>query len=607
MKSSNDRSGVTPSADATLKTHNGEEEMADVLPSSSLRTSMNAATSSSLGKKKKEKKVFRFTDHPHRKIALRLAYHGHAHDGLAIQRDTPNTVEGILCEALQEVRLIPPSSSREHNMKTEQPRRKHEEEGKEKCHAKEDNILELPVKEEAEVKDDHIALDISRCGRTDKGVSALGNCISLICRASCWPQDDPQHPPLDYCTKLNRILPSTVRVIGYAHVPPDFDARFSCTARTYRYYFWHKGLDVEAMKTAAQYLVGTHNFRNFCVLDVVNVSNLERHMMSVGIYPSETLPECMAYVELKANSFLYHQVRCIMSILFLVGRHLEPPSVVHALLHNGDKKPFYPLAESDPLMLWECHYDTQSGDREVVSAAQEACSGRVEWKISEKGLEEVQQSLLDISTALCIRAASVNAMRQQLSTWYPGKGDCYGNHGSHAPHYPLQDNGYADRSHDTSRSSSASSSVLADSWSPTGYDWTLPHADGFRRARYFSAIKEKNQEKKLLQELQKHTAHPKEEEEREKELLLVVSSLSHTVTGEEKSTGVWKEEEELKARMKSIYFTRDRVRGYIPLLLRESERTFEEQIQQLSGTKRARYENNMRKKKIYEEAVVSSK
>ncbi|KPA83174.1 putative pseudouridine synthase A-like protein [Leptomonas pyrrhocoris] len=260
--------------------------------------------------KKKLEKAFLFDRYPSRKIALRLAYHGHVHDGLAKQKETDNTVEGIVCDALRRVRLIPEDGP--HNF--------------------------------------------GRCGRTDKGVSALGNAFSLTARASCTADAAPQLPPLDYCNMLNNVLTPTIRIVGFAYVDDAFDARFSCVSRTYRYYFCHRGLNVAAMQQAAAHLIGTHNFRNFCKMDVVNVSNFTRTVLTAEVCTSADLPELISYFEITANSFLYHQIRCTMTVLFLVGRGVESPSVVPALLERGDCKPAYPLADGTPLVLWNCGF-----------------------------------------------------------------------------------------------------------------------------------------------------------------------------------------------------------------------------------------------------------
>eukprot|EP00796_Vickermania_ingenoplastis_P005901 gene5901-4216_t len=443
--------------------------------------------------KKKPERPFIFDQHPSRRIALRLAYHGHVHDGLAIQKETSNTVEGLLCEALKRLRLISAEGPQE----------------------------------------------MARCGRTDKGVSALSNCMSFIARASCRATDDPQLPPIDYCTKLNHILPSTIRAIGFAHVHDDFDARFSCKARTYRYYFCHRGLDLAAMQEAVGALVGTHNFRNFCVLDVVNVSNFERTVQTAAIRRSELQPDTVSFLELKANSFLYHQVRCTMEVLFLVGRHLEPPSIVRSLLERGDCKPQYGLADSTPLVLWECHFDE-----------------RLQWQMTRQGFREVERQLQDIATALLLRATAASAMRDQLFTWYRDSLDCLTAASTAARSGETEEERYVVPRRRTEVTENP------DSWSVVGCDWTQPRSDELRRSRQSS----------LLQDMKhRHAAAGRR-----------LAQPTHGLTDPEL---------EKDGCMAVVQAQRQKISGYVPLLERPVERTFDEQVQQLSGTKRARFKH----------------
>ncbi len=59
----------------------------------------------------------------------------------------------------------------------------------------------------------------TRCGRTDKGVSALGNVCALKMRKL---KDE------SYCLVLNRVLPEDIKMLAFEYVPEDFNARFSC-------------------------------------------------------------------------------------------------------------------------------------------------------------------------------------------------------------------------------------------------------------------------------------------------------------------------------------------------------------------------------------------
>lgn len=441
-------------------------------------------------KKKKMEKAFFFDRYPSRKIALRLAYHGHVHDGLAKQKETDNTVEGLVCEALRRVRLIPQDGP--HNF--------------------------------------------GRCGRTDKGVSALGNAFSLTVRASCAADASPQLPPLDYCNMLNNVLPATIRIVGFAYVDDAFDARFSCVSRTYRYYFCHRGLNLAAMQEAAAFFLGTHSFRNFCKMDVVNVSNFTRTVHAVGIHQSADLPELISYFEIRANSFLYHQIRCTMEVLFLVGRGLEKPSVVQELLVRGDCKPTYPLADGTPLVLWDCGFEN------------------LQWTLSRRAFLAVEQELQDISTALLIRATSASAMRTQLFDWYKDTTDIFtkGEEDSTAAAPErVQEKGEGSPSLVVPQDVSFR---RLDAWSITGCDWTEPGTQPQAKAR-----------KRDL--LYYHRCEAEAESR----------SATHAAPTE---TG-------------TIALT---PQHYVPLLQRETERTFEAEVRDLSEKKRARYEVNEAKK-----------
>ncbi len=106
------------------------------------------------------------------------------------------------------------------------------------------------------------------------------------------------------------------------------------------------------MRDAAERLLGENDFRNLCKLDaskqIVSFKRKSYALRSAQFRSSSNTrgsgedsaaqsPEASIYVfDLVGTAFLYHQVRCIMAILLLVGSGLEPPSVVTALL-NADR------------------------------------------------------------------------------------------------------------------------------------------------------------------------------------------------------------------------------------------------------------------------------
>lgn len=190
------------------------------------------------------------------------------------------------------------------------------------------------------------------------------------CDALTLPQEDKNGnqstkiiKELDYCTMMNRCLPNEIRVIGWTPVTEEFSSRFSATSRTYRYFFVQKSLSIESMSKACDYLVGKHDFRNFCKLDIANVTNFQREVFYAMIKPVQQADhnnkENIWMLEISGIAFLWHMVRCIMAILFLVGEEKEAPEVVQELLDitTNPAKPSYEFAEDYPLVLHNCGFE----------------------------------------------------------------------------------------------------------------------------------------------------------------------------------------------------------------------------------------------------------
>lgn len=235
---------------------------------------------------------------------------------------------------------------------------------------------------------------------------------------------------IPYVHVLNRVLPEDIRVLAWCPTPPPgFDARFSCRERQYRYFFtqpsfsptpgpfgfanrrgdpngprseFREGwLDIHAMREAAKHFEGTHDFRNFCKLDTskqienfkriiyhsdIELVNPKTHPCGyIGRPEFRALEDCNPDVDLSdpgisqlttpqvysftlhGSAFLWHQVRHMVAILFLVGQGLESPSIVPELLdvRKNPRKPTYEMASDAPLVLWDCIFpDESSGSRE---------------------------------------------------------------------------------------------------------------------------------------------------------------------------------------------------------------------------------------------------
>ncbi|GAB0137578.1 hypothetical protein EsDP_00005838 [Epichloe bromicola] len=274
--------------------------------------------------------------------------------------------------------------------------------------------------------------EYSKCGRTDRGVSAFGQVIGLRVRSNRplpkkRAQAEEDEVPFDdirdelcYPRILNRLLPDDIRILAWCpSPPPDFSARFSCRERQYRYFFTQPAfapdptdpespgipkrgwLDIEAMRDAAKRYEGDNDFRNFCKIDPAKqITNFRRrifesdivqvqdagsvlpYLQSQGYRPSTALDPAgpypkVYYFHVRGSAFLWHQIRHMVAILFLVGQGLERPSLVSELLDTdkSPSRPSYVMADEVPLVLWDCIFPDLS---EVDHAAADAPDRRTD-------------------------------------------------------------------------------------------------------------------------------------------------------------------------------------------------------------------------------------
>ncbi|CAN1220783.1 tRNA pseudouridine(38/39) synthase, partial [Linum grandiflorum] len=168
-------------------------------------------------------------------------------------------------------------------------------------------------------------------------------------------------PEIDYVRVLNRALPKDIRILGWCPVPSDFHCRFSCLGRGYKYLFWSDTLDLQAMETAGKKFLGEHDFRNFCKMDAANVHNYMRRIDSFEISPAymRFYGSQLYAIKIEGSAFLWHQVRFIVAVLFMVGQGFESPDVVDVLLNRDrvPRKPQYAMASEIPLILSRCEFE----------------------------------------------------------------------------------------------------------------------------------------------------------------------------------------------------------------------------------------------------------
>ena len=175
--------------------------------------------------------------------------------------------------------------------------------------------------------------------RTDKGVSALSNVIAFNTSA----------PKSSIITSLSKDF-SSILVYGIKDVDPEFNPRYA-KLRQYRYYLLADDLDIEKIVKIAACFTGEHNFSNFSRLE--SFKNPIRNIYNILF----TIEDDFLIIDFYAQTFLWHQVRKIMSALIKIGNgKLEKIQIIEAL-ENPFKNIDFGLAPAEPLILRDIVYD----------------------------------------------------------------------------------------------------------------------------------------------------------------------------------------------------------------------------------------------------------
>ena len=202
--------------------------------------------------------------------------------------------------------------------------------------------------------------DIKGCSRTDSGVHAKCFCLSFKTEK----QLNLHRLPL----ALNANLPPDIRVFDAVQVPEDFHARYSSKGKEYTYYilnshidspfnnkYYYKVatvLDAEKMNQAAQYYVGTHDFRSFMAAK----SKIEDCVRTVYSAKVEREGDMVKYT-VSADGYLYNMVRIMVGTLLDVGKGLTEPDHVKDVIAACDRSAAGSTAPPQGLFLTQVYYD----------------------------------------------------------------------------------------------------------------------------------------------------------------------------------------------------------------------------------------------------------
>lgn len=215
-------------------------------------------------------------------------------------------------------------------------------------------------------------IEVTGASRTDSGVHAMGN-VAVFDTDSPIPADK-----ISYA--LNRRLPEDIRVRRSEEVPADFHPRHCVSRKTYEYriycadfpmpvkrlysHFTYVPLDTELMRRAAEYFVGTHDFKSFCSAEA-QVETTVRQVESVEVREETTCADESGQeqrtdreivIRVTGYGFLYNMVRIMTGTLIEAGRGHIAPEDVKRILEARDRQAAGPTAPACGLTLIGIEY-----------------------------------------------------------------------------------------------------------------------------------------------------------------------------------------------------------------------------------------------------------
>ena len=202
-------------------------------------------------------------------------------------------------------------------------------------------------------------IELSGSGRTDAGVHARGQVANFRTNSRMTEEE-----MLHY---INSYLPQDIAVLEVKEASERFHSRLNAVGKCYHYQVWNseipnvflrrtalevtKPLDVEAMRKAASYLLGEHDFQTFTSARKSKKSTVRR----IDNIEIRQEGELLTF-SFQGNGFLYHMVRILMGTLLEVGEGKRTPQSVPDILTSGKRENAGALVPAKGLCLEEVYY-----------------------------------------------------------------------------------------------------------------------------------------------------------------------------------------------------------------------------------------------------------
>ncbi len=214
------------------------------------------------------------------------------------------------------------------------------------------------------------AVEVVAAGRTDAGVHACGQVVHF--------DTDATRPAHSWLLGSNSYLPADIAVQWVAFVADDFHARYSATARSYRYtilrrparsallrqrcWWLHRPLDIASMSAAATALLGEHDFSAFRAA-ACQAKRPWRHLRRIALVEEGEF----LHLEFTANAFLHHMVRNLVGVLTRIGMGDAPVEWAAEVLAARDRRHAGVTAPPQALCLTQVDYPPHFGLHSVAA------------------------------------------------------------------------------------------------------------------------------------------------------------------------------------------------------------------------------------------------
>lgn len=231
--------------------------------------------------------------------------------------------------------------------------------------------------------------------RTDAGVHAEGN-IAVF-------DIETRIDPSKIAFALNSRLPDDIRIVRSDRVSDCWHPRYQDTVKTYEYRILNRvhpdpltrrtemhsyyPLDAGAMQTAAQYLVGTHDFASFCAAGNSSATTVRTIYRAAAVRHGDRI-----VITVSGNGFLYNMVRIIAGTLLEIGGGKYPPEHMREVLEARDRHAAGPTAVARGLVLMEIRYPGDEAENRGTPCSE---NGIDKGRTKEYSLGQVHKAVDD--------------------------------------------------------------------------------------------------------------------------------------------------------------------------------------------------------------------